>query len=269
VAARNGTGTRKSPPRNASNSAQGGRGNPPPPNRRLRRYATILFWLTFIIVIYGLFLFNREAITDSIQIIRNERAARESPPVAPPVAPLPPAAIIPAPLQPPAIVPPVVLPPPEEANDVPAPLVPAPPPPAELLERTLYFTQVDRNGMIFRSGVNRRLPASATPMTDVLHALIAGPSEDERRRGLITLIPEGTRILSATVRDGTAYINFSEDFRYNTYGVEGYIAQIRQVLYTVTEFPNIQDVQILIGGHRANFLGEGIWIGSPLRRGMF
>ena len=114
--------------------------------------------------------------------------------------------------------------------------------------------------------INRRLPNSASPMLDSLNALLAGPTSEERGRGLATFIPANTRILSAQVRGNTAYINFSEDFQYNTYGVEGYAGQLRQIVYTATEFSNVRDVQILIEGRRIDYLGEGIWIGSPLSR---
>jgi spore germination protein GerM len=103
-------------------------------------------------------------------------------------------------------------------------------------------------------------------MLDALNTLLQGPTAEEQRRGLVSLIPSGTRILSATVRGSTAYISFSEDFQYNTYGVEGYAAQLKQIVWTVTEFPNVTDVQILIESRRVDYLGEGIWIGSPLNR---
>jgi spore germination protein GerM len=103
-------------------------------------------------------------------------------------------------------------------------------------------------------------------MVDVLRVLFQGPSAEEQRDGLVSLIPPGTRILSATVRGDTAYISFSEEFQYNTYGVEGYAAQLRQIVWTVTEFSTVKDVQILIEGRRVDYLGEGIWIGSPLSR---
>ncbi|MDR3124205.1 MAG: GerMN domain-containing protein, partial [Treponema sp.] len=67
----------------------------------------------------------------------------------------------------------------------------------------------------------------------------------------------------------TAYLSFSEDFQFNTYGVEGYIGQLRQIIWTATEFPNISDVQILIEGRRIDYLGERIAIGSPLGRDAF
>jgi hypothetical protein len=139
----------------------------------------------------------------------------------------------------------------------------------EYRERAVYFTQVDRDGMILRTKVIRRLPASGSPLLDTLQALLAGPNAEEQNRGLITLIPEGTRLLSAAVRGSTAYLSFSEDFQYNTYGIEGYVAQLRQLIWTTMEFSNIKDVQILIEGRRVDFLGESIWIGSPVNRDTF
>jgi spore germination protein GerM len=125
---------------------------------------------------------------------------------------------------------------------------------------------VDKEGVILRSRAGRKIAVSDSPMLDSLNALLAGPSAEEQRRGLVSLIPRNTRILSATVRGSTAYISFSEDFQYNTYGVEGYAAQLNQIVWTATEFPNIKDVQILIEGRRVDYLGEGIWIGSPVSR---
>jgi spore germination protein GerM len=119
--------------------------------------------------------------------------------------------------------------------------------------------------MLSLSKTSRKIPPSDSPMQDSLNALLAGPSAEEQRRGLVSLIPRNTRILSATVRGSTAYINFSEDFQYNTYGVEGYSAQLNQIVWTATEFPNIADVQILVEDRRVDYLGEGIWIGSPVK----
>ena len=96
-----------------------------------------------------------------------------------------------------------------------------------------------------------------------------GPNAEERNRGFISLIPPGTRILSATVRDGTAFISFSEEFQFNSYGIDGYAGQLRQVIFTATEFPNVSNVQIFIEGSRLDYLSEGVWIGSPIGRGSY
>ena len=154
--------------------------------------------------------------------------------------------------------------------ETPAPVQPQPQPqPVETRERVVYFTQVERDGQILQSRVTRRLPVSDSPMQDSLNAMLTGPTADEINRGILNFIPQNTRILSAAIHGSTAYINFSEDFLFNTFGVEGYVAQLRQIVWTVTEFSNVQDVQFLIEGRVHNYLGEGIYIGSPISRQSF
>ncbi|MDR0503406.1 MAG: GerMN domain-containing protein [Treponema sp.] len=141
--------------------------------------------------------------------------------------------------------------------------------PAQTRDRNIYYTQIDKDGQILQSRVSRKIQASDSPMQDTLNTMLMGPSADELNKGIINLIPQNTRVISATVRGDTAYINFNEDFLFNTFGVEGYVAQLRQIVWTVTEFPNVKDVQILIEGRRLDYLGEGIWIGSPISRQSF
>jgi spore germination protein GerM len=126
--------------------------------------------------------------------------------------------------------------------------------------------QIDRDGTIVRTRVTRNLPVSNTPLQDVINALLQGPAPEESRRDLISMIPAGTRLIKAEVRGSTAYINFSENFLFGPYGVEGYAGQLRQIVWTATEFSNVNDVQILIEGRRVDYLGESIWIGSPVGR---
>jgi spore germination protein GerM len=126
--------------------------------------------------------------------------------------------------------------------------------------------QVDRDGTIVRTEVTRNLPVSNTPLRDVLNALLQGPTPEESRRGLISMIPAGTRLIKVEVRGSTAYINFNDNFLFGQYGVEGYAGQLRQIVWTATEFSNVNDAQILIEGRRLDYLGESIWIGSPVGR---
>jgi spore germination protein GerM len=251
-----------------------------------------VFWMGFFILVFGLFMINKEAIHNSIESIKREmnRSSEEPEPlpeevapaatiitVAPPAVPAPqaPAAQPTAPTAAPAQTPaaparqtPAAQPAaPQAAPAQAAPQTPASRPAAPVTrDRALYFTQVDREGTVLRIKTTRKLPQSDSPMEDALKTLLAGPETDELRRGLITLIPKGTRILNTTVRGSTAYISLSEDFQLNTHGVEGYAASLRQIVWTVTEFSNVKDVQILVEGRRVDYLGEGIWIGSPLDR---
>lgn len=142
--------------------------------------------------------------------------------------------------------------------------------PAPTRSAFLYFVHIDDDGTIVRQEVKRQIPSSDSPLTDSLNALIGGPSAEEMRRHLVSLIPTGTKLLSAQVRGGTVYLNFNEAFMYNHYGIEGYAGQLKQVVYTATAFSTVQDVQILIDGERHDYLGgEGVYIGKPLSRGSF
>jgi len=137
-------------------------------------------------------------------------------------------------------------------------------------QASLYFVRIDDDGIIVRQEVKRSVPASDSPLTDALEALLKGPTEEEIRRKLLSLVPAGTRLLGAQVRGSTAFLNFNEAFMYNHYGIEGYAGQLKQVVYTATAFPTVQDVQILIEGERHDYLGgEGVYIGRPLSRNSF
>jgi spore germination protein GerM len=135
---------------------------------------------------------------------------------------------------------------------------------------SLFFVRIDDDGIIVRQEAKRQIPVSDSPLLDSLSALLKGPSEDEIRKKLISLIPDGTKLLSAQVRGSTAYLNFNEAFMYNHYGIEGYAGQLKQIVYTATSFPTVQDVQILIEGEKHDYLGgEGVYIGKPLSRNSF
>jgi germination protein M len=135
---------------------------------------------------------------------------------------------------------------------------------------SLFFVRIDDDGVIVRQEVKRQVAVSDSPLLDSLAALLKGPSEDEIRKKLISLVPQGAKLLSAQVRGSTAYLNFNEAFMYNHYGIEGYAGQLKQVVYTATSFPTVQDVQILIEGEKHDYLGgEGVYIGRPLSRNSF
>ena len=141
---------------------------------------------------------------------------------------------------------------------------------AATVNAKLFFAQVDADGNVNRKSVVRAIPKSDTPLTDTLKALLAGPQGSEK---CMTLIPQGTRLLSATVRGGIAALNFSEEFEFNAIGADGYRAQLMQVVFTATEFATVESVQFLIEGQRKDYIGSGedvcMWIGSPYTRSSF
>jgi spore germination protein GerM len=148
------------------------------------------------------------------------------------------------------------------AETVSPPVRPAP----EARERAIYFVKIDDLGMVYTASVKRRITVSDSPLLDVLNLLLRGPTGAERSQGFTSLIPDGVLVQNVRITGNTAVISFSENFMFNSYGAEGYVAQLRQIVWTATEFPNIHDVQILIEGRRIDFLGESIRIGRPISR---
>lgn len=130
----------------------------------------------------------------------------------------------------------------------------------------LCFVVISGDGSVLRKEVERSIPKTITPLTAAINALLAGPNIDELEKGYMTLIPEDTQLLGASVKDGVASINFSSAFRFNKYGVEGYYGQLAQIVYTATAFSNISSVQFLIEGEKIDYLSEGVFIGAPLSR---
>lgn len=130
----------------------------------------------------------------------------------------------------------------------------------------LCFIVISGDGSVLRKEIERTIPKTQTPLTAAINALLAGPNLEELEKGYMTLLPEGTELLGASVKDGVANINFSSEFRFNKYGVEGYYGQLAQVVYTATAFSNISSVQFLIEGEKIEYLSEGVFIGAPLTR---
>lgn len=139
-----------------------------------------------------------------------------------------------------------------------------------VVNQKLYFVYIGEDGTLSRKMITRQVEKNDSPLVTNINLLLKGPDSSESAKGYRSLIPPGTRLLSATVRDGTAYLNFNEQFEFNTVGMDGYQAQLMQIVYTATEFSTVNSVQFLIEGQKKEYLGsEGIWIGTPLSRASF
>ena len=138
-------------------------------------------------------------------------------------------------------------------------------------ELQLCFVNIDGDGAVVRQVIKRQVAKSDSPLTTAINLLLQVPDTTKAaERNCMILIPAGTKLLSAKVQGGVAYLNFNEAFEINTYGVEGYIHQLEQIVFTATAFSTVNSVQFLIEGEKRDYLGsEGQWIGSPLSRSSF
>ena len=100
-----------------------------------------------------------------------------------------------------------------------------------------------------------------------IEALLAGPTAEERAKGLTTEIPAGTRLRSLAVRDGIAFIDLTASIASGG-GSTSMQARLWQVVYTGTQLPaTAQQVRLLIDGQERQALGgEGIMIDKPIAR---
>ena len=241
-----------------------------------------LFWVCLIAIIVAVGYAARTQIADTFTRLVGTNAANGRPGSAgkPPqvtVKPLPDSTVPPArePANPPApgqTTQTPGKPPASTGNQV--VVVARPPAQTEekpVLRKTrLFFLSVDSNGNILMKGVIRPIPQSDSPLRDALETLLKGPTSQEITMGLLTMIPSGTTLRGVAVKGDTAYVDFSENFRFNALGIEAMKAQLRQVVYAATEFPTVKKVQFLIDGKKVDYLGpEGVSIKDPLSRSSF
>ena len=138
--------------------------------------------------------------------------------------------------------------------------------PVNTRDRSIYFMSETNSGEMQLTKVIRNIEVSVSPLTDCINSLLRGPTAAETNRGLISLIPAKSRLISAQITSNIAYLNFNDDFRYNAFGREAQSAQIKQIVYTATEFETVKSVQFLIEGKKVDFLPEGVMIRDPLGR---
>nr|MCR4579318.1 GerMN domain-containing protein [Treponema sp.] len=137
-------------------------------------------------------------------------------------------------------------------------------------ELELCFVLIDGDGSVLRKQIKRSVPKNDSPLTNAINLLLNGPDTTKAaEKNCMTLIPEGTRLISAKVQGGVAYLNFTEEFLFNGLGIDGQIHQLEQIVYTATAFPTVSSVQFMIEGKKQEYLSEGVWIGSPLSRANF
>lgn len=145
------------------------------------------------------------------------------------------------------------------------PVKPAPQPATTNVK--VCFVMIDADGSVNYKTVSRAV-SKDSPLTNAINQLLEGPSfQNAAEKNCTTLIPKGTKLIGASVKDGVANLNFNEAFEFNPDGIEGYIGQLKQIINTATEFSSVKSVQFLINGQKKEYLGsDGVWIGTPLGR---
>lgn len=133
------------------------------------------------------------------------------------------------------------------------------PPVADKLKITLYFSGSEGDMLIPEE---REVEKKGEPEeTIVVRELIKGPSQ----QGLFKTIPEGTSLLSLTVSDGIANVNFSKEIQTKHWGGSaGESMTVYSVVNSLDLVEGINKVQFLVEGNKVESLLGHIDTSKPL-----
>ncbi|TYO95394.1 GerMN domain-containing protein [Desulfallas thermosapovorans] len=88
----------------------------------------------------------------------------------------------------------------------------------------------------------------------IIRELISGPQKDNLER----TIPEGTKLLSVSVVNGVAYVNFSKEFQTKHWGGSaGEIMTLYSVVNSLARLPGIEKVQFLLESDKKESILNG------------
>jgi spore germination protein GerM len=94
--------------------------------------------------------------------------------------------------------------------------------------------------------------------TAALEDLLAGPNAAERRAGVTTAIPEGTRLLGLVISEATAFVDLTSEFESGG-GSLSMTMRLAQVACTLNQFPTVEGIAFKLDGELVDvFSGEGI-----------
>ena len=83
---------------------------------------------------------------------------------------------------------------------------------------------------------------------------------------MVSLFPKGTKIRTMKIEDGTAYVDFSKEITNVPQGSYTELMLTTAIVNTLTEFPEIKKVQILVDGKKIASLKGHTDILDPLER---
>ena len=113
----------------------------------------------------------------------------------------------------------------------------------EKVNLRLYFANEDGTGLVEENRRNVVYNSNISLDKLVVEQLVKGPSTD----GAYPAVNPSAKIVSVSAKDGICYVNFGEDFQTPPNNVSAEVT-IYSVVNSLVELPNINKVQISIGG---------------------
>jgi len=122
-----------------------------------------------------------------------------------------------------------------------------------------------RDGKI--APVRRTIEATPAVARAALTSLLDGPTDGEKRAGLVTAIPGTTTLRDVSLSDGVAIVDLDGTFADGANGT-ALKERVAQVVATLTRFPTIRRVAFRLDGEPVTTMGgeEGVRLSPPLGR---
>lgn len=131
---------------------------------------------------------------------------------------------------------------------------------AQLLQIKVYYPDENATGLV---AVEKSIKDSDNKYQAAVEALMAGTDQ----KGLVNVFPKKAKLLQVTVSGKVAKVNFSRELQKNfAGGSTGEEMLVGSVVNTLTEFPEIAKVQILVDGQEVETLSGHMDLSQPLPR---
>jgi len=128
----------------------------------------------------------------------------------------------------------------------------------------VYFVKYSK-GQARIVSVNREVTPENSKIKVAITELLKGPSEEEKKKGFLSEIPEETKLLGIKEDQKEVVVDLSEDFEYGG-GSSSQMVRVEQLVKTAMNASK-KPVYLNIEGRRAEVIGgEGIMIKQPLNK---
>jgi len=136
--------------------------------------------------------------------------------------------------------------------------------PAAVSQSTMQITtyQAAKNAE-YLVAEKQTVAKSEHPAKTALELLVAGP----RSKELVSVVPPGTKVLGVNISKGIAYADFDETLVKNNHsGATAEQLLVVAIVNTLTEFPEIEKVKILVNGKSVDTISGHMDTSEPFGR---
>ena len=134
----------------------------------------------------------------------------------------------------------------------------------EKIENTarIYFLKLNNDGTTENYISKRELKEKS--LKNAINALLKGPDAQERKAGVYSEIPNGTKLISVINSEDKIIINLNSEFQYGG-GTDSINNRLKQLVKTVVAILPDKNIYLYIEGKQVDVMGgDGVMITQPL-----